>query len=387
MISFTCPCGKTLNAYDEHAAEMMPCPECGRVHVIPRGDGVQTTAPPLRDQPTESVRPQAEVPRSPTFSFTTSAPALTERGSTTPPDTATTDQRPIALNASLLDIRPVTRNCPKCGSASFTRVRVAPERIAFTNDRKCKECGTRYTPPTPAWAAVVFIVLGGLISGGGLLAIAAFVWTLNARGDLEHAYMAWPLLVLVLGGIPLLIYGIRTLTKGPSIKELDQTIPGPLSQTVQTAMYLSGVLCLLGCVVSGLVWLAGVQGRMKSGSLSAPLYGVIFQAMIGLSMLRMPDRIQQLREKRLAEYRASASPGAPPPVETPRPPDAVFLGTIFGILSLFSAGAVAVLFGPAAIVCGLVALAHGRLKGLIGFGLGVVSLIVWGLVFVYFFQG
>ena len=62
----------------------------------------------------------------------------------------------------------------------------------------------------------------------------------------------------------------------------------------------------------------------------------------------------------------------------------VFLSTMFGFLSLIS---VAVVFGPAAIVCGIVALSEGHLKGLIGMVLGVASLIVWGLVFDYFFLG
>jgi hypothetical protein len=33
--------------------------------------------------------------------------------------------------------------------------------MAFSWDRICKACDTRYTPPTPVWAAILFI-LGGL---------------------------------------------------------------------------------------------------------------------------------------------------------------------------------------------------------------------------------
>jgi Protein of unknown function (DUF1559) len=67
QISFTCPCGKTLHAHDERAAETMSCPECGRVHVIPRSDGIQATAPPPPPptQPTESVPPELDVSRLP----------------------------------------------------------------------------------------------------------------------------------------------------------------------------------------------------------------------------------------------------------------------------------------------------------------------------------
>jgi hypothetical protein len=49
---------------------------------------------------------------------------------------------------------------------------VRPDRwIAFTWDRACKSCGTRYTPPTPTWAAVVFLVIGFLLAGLGFLSL------------------------------------------------------------------------------------------------------------------------------------------------------------------------------------------------------------------------
>ena len=54
---------------------------------------------------------------------------------------------------------PVSQNCPQCGSAAFKRVKPDAE-LAFASDRVCKECGTRYTPPTPAWARMVFVGLG-----------------------------------------------------------------------------------------------------------------------------------------------------------------------------------------------------------------------------------
>ncbi len=112
---------------------------------------------------------------------------------------------------------------------------------------------------------------------------------------------------------------------------------------------------------------------------------------MGVNLLHMPQQMQQRREKRLKEYQASTPPGAPPPVEIPRPPDAVFLSTLFGTLALvsplISSLLMVVLFGPAAVVCGIVALAQGHLKGLFGMVLGVVGLIAWGSLFLYFFQG
>src|SRR5262249_8664775 len=53
---------------------------------------------------------------------------------------------------------------------------VAPgTMIAFRSDRVCRECGTRYTPPTPTWAARLFceIGLGGPVVTS-LVAIACF---------------------------------------------------------------------------------------------------------------------------------------------------------------------------------------------------------------------
>lgn len=43
--------------------------------------------------------------------------------------------------------------------------------VAFTSDRVCKACGTRYTPPTPVWAGILFIVGGLLLAGFGALSI------------------------------------------------------------------------------------------------------------------------------------------------------------------------------------------------------------------------
>jgi hypothetical protein len=59
--------------------------------------------------------------------------------------------------------------CPGCGSAAFKRVKPHSD-IAFAPDRVCTECGTRYTPPTPAWARMVFVAIGlGFGIGGCVL--------------------------------------------------------------------------------------------------------------------------------------------------------------------------------------------------------------------------
>lgn len=92
---------------------------------------------------------------------------------------------------------PVSKICPQCGSGDFTRVR--PERwIAFAWDRVCGQCGTRYSPPTPLWAALVFLAIGLGFTALGVVAFTA--------GDV---------CTMLLGpvGILAIIHGIRSILK------------------------------------------------------------------------------------------------------------------------------------------------------------------------------
>jgi hypothetical protein len=54
---------------------------------------------------------------------------------------------------------PVSRVCPACGSGEYKTVQ-PKTMVAFTRDRVCRACSTRYTPPTPMWARVLFGVCG-----------------------------------------------------------------------------------------------------------------------------------------------------------------------------------------------------------------------------------
>jgi uncharacterized protein (DUF983 family) len=100
---------------------------------------------------------------------------------------------------------PVASSCPQCGSNDFTRVKVEG-RVAFTDDRKCKACGTRYTPPTPAWAAVVFILLGILIT---VVGAAFFFFARKAVVVRDLVYGG----ILTVFGLSCIIYGIRCLRR------------------------------------------------------------------------------------------------------------------------------------------------------------------------------
>ena len=100
---------------------------------------------------------------------------------------------------------PVALSCPQCGSKEFQRVKVEG-RIAFTDDRKCTACGTRYTPPTPAWAAVVFILLGTLITAVGIAFGFAF---LIRKDDVRLRDLVYGTILTVFG-LSAIIYGIRS---------------------------------------------------------------------------------------------------------------------------------------------------------------------------------
>jgi hypothetical protein len=64
----------------------------------------------------------------------------------------------------------VSEVCPGCGATEHRRVR-PKTLIAFTSDRVCLACGVRYSPPTPRWAAVLFVLVGLLLTGFGLISI------------------------------------------------------------------------------------------------------------------------------------------------------------------------------------------------------------------------
>lgn len=67
--------------------------------------------------------------------------------------------------------------CPSCRHTAYTKVK--PDAlVAFAEDRVCTQCGTRYSPPAPWWAAAISLV-GGL---GGAVASAWYI-----RHELEHS--------------------------------------------------------------------------------------------------------------------------------------------------------------------------------------------------------
>src|SRR5262245_32692002 len=108
---------------------------------------------------------------------------------------------------------PVAGACPKCGSISFRRHR--PEgMVAFAYDRICTNCGTRYTPPTPIWAAIVFILAGSVLAGFGLLSLLLRF----GSSDMASHVVGLPAMLcegfLTVVGLLALFYGFSSLA-GP----------------------------------------------------------------------------------------------------------------------------------------------------------------------------
>lgn len=116
------------------------------------------------------------------------------------PHTTVESERPFSVPLSKY---PVGRVCPACRNPEYKQVR--PDRwIAFTWDRVCKSCGIRYTPPTPLWAGVVFILAGLPFAAFGLFGVIVGL----ARGN--------PLPIACEGALGLLgalavIHGVRSL--------------------------------------------------------------------------------------------------------------------------------------------------------------------------------
>jgi hypothetical protein len=100
---------------------------------------------------------------------------------------------------------PISMACPQCGGADYAR-RKPNRQVAFVSDRVCRACNTRYTPPTPVWAAALFILAGLTLPFLGLgLAILLF-HPLSIAGLICEG-------VIAVLGVVALIGGIRELVK------------------------------------------------------------------------------------------------------------------------------------------------------------------------------
>lgn len=91
------------------------------------------------------------------------APASAEPANTRQPIRI---DRPFDVGKPLGTPHPVSLVCPKCGANDYKAVRPSA-MVAFTDDRVCNACSTRYTPPTPFWARLIFGAFGLAATGVG----------------------------------------------------------------------------------------------------------------------------------------------------------------------------------------------------------------------------
>jgi hypothetical protein len=76
--------------------------------------------------------------------------------------------------------------------------------VAFVFDRVCSDCNTRYSPPTPTWASIVFLLVGLALTLMGLLSLISALIRGNPTG-----LVCWgPLGVM---GLLAAIFGIKSL--------------------------------------------------------------------------------------------------------------------------------------------------------------------------------
>jgi hypothetical protein len=132
---------------------------------------------------------------------------------------------------------------------------------------------------------------------------------------------------------------------------------------VVLAFWISGVVCLGVAAVRVLLY--GVA-----------FYNLYLPLCIGFGLFGMPTGMSKQRTKLLEKRAAARETGdATVYVERPAVPDLAFMSGLFGVLALF---AVPIVFGPAAVITGILAATLGHWKALIGAVLGVLGIAIWG---------
>jgi hypothetical protein len=101
---------------------------------------------------------------------------------------------------------PLALNCPSCGHGGYRKVK-AKRTVAFVADRVCLACDRRYAPPTPKWAAVVFLVAGLILA---ILGTGAFLLRLGNWQPSDTVGGCFEVLLAVMGALAV-TFGIRQL--------------------------------------------------------------------------------------------------------------------------------------------------------------------------------
>lgn len=130
--------------------------------------------------------------------------------------------------------RLVCRVCPKCFATRHTKV-LPRQLVAFAFDRRCDECGTVYSPPTPWWGRVLLCLVGLVLGAGGV----ACLFFVGHQFITYHSSLGWsdvpkiaakivPLLCASLVGIAIMFgtlrRGLFPVTLPDRVSEVAQTI-------------------------------------------------------------------------------------------------------------------------------------------------------------------
>jgi hypothetical protein len=118
------------------------CPQCGAVS--PNDSAICACGYKLLGAPSGSSRSSAYPTKSPTI------------------------ERPFDIGKPLGTKFRVSAVCPNCRSVEHEKVKPAA-MVAFAQDRVCRICSTRYTPPTPIWGRIIFGLIGLAAIGFGCL--------------------------------------------------------------------------------------------------------------------------------------------------------------------------------------------------------------------------
>jgi hypothetical protein len=99
---------------------------------------------------------------------------------------------------------PTSTVCPRCGGNEYT-LRKPETFVAFTADRVCKACLTRYSPPIPLWGGVMVLLAAPALGLLGFFLIALLFGPFSILGLACEGALGLFVLVVFIGGIRLLI--------------------------------------------------------------------------------------------------------------------------------------------------------------------------------------
>jgi hypothetical protein len=111
--------------------------------------------------------------------------------------------------------------CPNCDGIEYTEV--TPEGGgAIAHDRVCRGCGTRYTPPTPLWVAVLLIASGVFLALPGIVTIGVVIkMAITMQQGTIGAVLAfwWCVAISFLFGSRFIVHGWRSIGRGSVVRE------------------------------------------------------------------------------------------------------------------------------------------------------------------------